>query len=39
MLLGKEAVTEAVNKGIDVKRQKSGMRAVIKSILKKAKEK
>jgi hypothetical protein len=27
-------VTDAVNKGIDVKRSNSGMRAVIKKILK-----
>lgn len=34
MLSEKERVTEAVNKGIDVKKQGSGMRAVIKKILK-----
>lgn len=38
MLEDKEAVTEAVNKGIDVKRQKSGLRAVIKKLLKNAKK-
>ncbi len=35
MLKDKEAVTEAVNKGIDVRRQKSGLRAVIQKLLKK----
>lgn len=34
MLADKEQVTEAVNKGIDIKRQGSGMRNVIKRILK-----
>jgi SWI/SNF-related matrix-associated actin-dependent regulator 1 of chromatin subfamily A len=34
MLMEKERVTEAVNKGIDVKKQGSGMRAVIRKILK-----
>ena len=38
MLEDKEAVTEAVNKGIDVRRQGSGMRAVISKILKKKKD-
>lgn len=37
MLEDKETVTEAVNKGIDVKRQKSGLRAVIQKLLKNAK--
>mgnify|MGYP005990176821 CR=1 FL=1 len=36
MLEQKEAVTEAVNKGIDVRKNGSGMKAVIKKILKKA---
>lgn len=35
MLEQKEAVTEAVNKGIDVRKNGSGMKAVIKKILKK----
>lgn len=34
MLEDKEQVTEAVNKGIDVKRNNSGMKAVMKKILK-----
>lgn len=38
MLADKEAVTEAVNKGIDVKRQGSGLRAVIKKLIKNAKK-
>jgi len=37
MLEDKEAVAEAVNKGIDIKRQNSGMKAVIKKLLKKVK--
>ena len=37
MLADKELVTEAVNKGIDVKRNGSGMRAVMKKIMKKKK--
>lgn len=39
MLADKEQVTEAVNKGIDVRRNGSGMRAVMKKILKKKKSK
>ena len=39
MLADKEQVTEAVNKGIDVRRNGSGMRAVMKKILKKKKPK
>lgn len=35
MLSEKEQITEAVNKGIDVRKQKSGMKAVLKKILKK----
>ena len=38
MLADKELVTEAVNKGIDVKRNGSGMRAVMKKIMKKTKK-
>lgn len=37
MLADKELVTEAVNKGIDIKRNGSGMRAVMKKIMKKIK--
>lgn len=37
MLADKEQVTEAVNKGIDVRRQGSGLKAVMKKILKRAK--
>ena len=37
MLADKELVTEAVNKGIDIKRNGSGMRAVMKKIIKKSK--
>ena len=38
MLADKEFVTEAVNKGVDVKRSGNGMRAVLKKIIKKAKK-
>lgn len=38
MLSDKEGVTEAVNKGIDIKRNGSGMRAVIKKLLKRSKD-
>ena len=38
MLADKELVTEAVNKGIDVKRSGSGMRSVLKKIIKKKKK-
>jgi SWI/SNF-related matrix-associated actin-dependent regulator 1 of chromatin subfamily A len=38
MLELKERITESVNKGIDVKRNGSGMKAVIKKILKRAKK-
>ena len=38
MLGDKELVTEAVNKGIDVKRQGSGLKTVMKKILKKNKK-
>lgn len=38
MLADKELVTEAVNKGVDVKRNGSGMRAVLKKIIKKNKK-
>ena len=34
MLKEKELVTQAVNKGVDVRKTQSGMRAVIKKILK-----
>ena len=34
MLLEKERVVEAVNKGIDVKKSKSGMMTVINKIMK-----
>lgn len=34
MLEDKELVTEAVNKGIDIRRNKSGMKAVVKKMLK-----
>jgi SWI/SNF-related matrix-associated actin-dependent regulator 1 of chromatin subfamily A len=34
MLADKETVVEAVNKGVDVKRNKSGMRSVMKKIMK-----
>lgn len=37
MLEGKERVTEAVNKGIDVKRNGSGMKQVVKKMLKRTK--
>lgn len=37
MLIDKETVTKAVNRGVDVKRNGSGMRAVIKKMLKKKK--
>jgi len=39
MLAEKELVTEAVNKGIDVRRNKSGMKNVMKRILKKGSHK
>ena len=35
MLIDKEYITEAVNKGIDINRNKSGMKMVLKKILKK----
>lgn len=38
MLSDKEEVTEAVNKGIDIRRNKSGLKAVMKKILKKGKK-
>ena len=38
MLADKELVTEAVNKGVDVKRNGSGMRSVLKKIIKKKKK-
>jgi SWI/SNF-related matrix-associated actin-dependent regulator 1 of chromatin subfamily A len=38
MLEEKEQVTEAVNKGVDVRRNNSGMRAVINKLLKKVKK-
>lgn len=37
MLSNKEQVTEAVNKGIDIRRNKSGLKSVLKKILKKGK--
>ena len=37
MLADKQMVTEAVNKGIDIQRSKSGMRQVLKKIFKKSK--
>ncbi len=37
MLASKEAVTEAVNKGIDVAKNKSGMKHVLNNIIKKGK--
>jgi len=39
MLEEKEAVTEAVNKGVDIRRNKSGMKNVMKKMLTKAKKK
>jgi len=38
MLSDKEEVTEAVNKGVDIRRNKSGLKAVMKKILKKGKK-
>lgn len=38
MLIEKELVTEAVNKGVDVRRNQSGMKNVMKRILKKIKK-
>ena len=38
MLEDKEAVAEAVNKGVDIRRNKSGLKAVMKKILKKVKK-
>ena len=38
MLADKELVTEAVNKGVDIKRNGSGMRSVLKKIFKKNKK-
>ena len=38
MLSDKEQVTEAVNKGVDIRRNKSGLKAVMKKILKKGKK-
>ena len=38
MLSNKEQVTEAVNKGIDIRRNKSGLKSVLKKILKKGKK-
>ena len=39
MLAEKEQVTEAVNKGIDVTRNKSGLKSVMSKMLKRAKKK
>ena len=38
MLSAKEQVTEAVNKGIDIRKQTSGLKSVLKKILKKGKK-
>tara|TARA_R110001606_G_scaffold399171_1_gene581274 strand:- start:3203 stop:4891 length:1689 start_codon:yes stop_codon:yes gene_type:complete len=38
MLSSKEQVAEAVNKGIDISRQKSGLKQVLRKILKKGKQ-
>lgn len=38
MLSNKEQVAEAVNKGVDIRRNKSGLKAVLKSIIKKGKK-
>ena len=37
MLSDKEQVAEAVNKGIDISRNKSGLKAVLRKIIKKGK--
>ena len=39
MLQAKEEVISAVNKGVDVKKSDSGMRAVMKKLRKKGKKK
>ena len=38
MLSEKELVTEAVNKGVDIRRNKSGLKSVLKKIIKKGKQ-
>ena len=38
MLEDKEAVAEAVNKGVDIRRNKSGLKSVMKKILKNSKK-
>ncbi len=38
MLSAKEQVTEAVNKGIDIRKQTSGLKSVLRKILKKGKK-
>ena len=38
MLASKEQVTEAVNKGVDIRKQTSGLKSVLKKILKKGKK-
>jgi hypothetical protein len=39
MLSDKEQVTEAVNKGVDIRRNKSGLKSVMRKIIKKGKKK
>mgnify|MGYP003677840903 CR=1 FL=1 len=38
MLSQKEQVTEAVNKGVDIRKNTSGLKSVLKKILKKGKK-
>jgi hypothetical protein len=38
MISDKEQVTEAVNKGVDIRKNKSGLKSVMRKLLKKGKK-